>query len=48
MTQIINTQDVTVVTAGGDGAATGSSTSTAMTGELLDIYLNFGQACCND
>ena len=44
MTQIINTQDVTVVTAGDAGSAVGSSTSTAITGELLDIYLNFGQA----
>ena len=44
MAQIIHTQEVIVATTGGAGASAGSTVSTPMTGELLDIYLNFGQA----
>jgi hypothetical protein len=42
--KIIRTQDVIVATTGGAGASAGSAVSLPMTGELLDIYLNFGQA----
>jgi len=41
----IRTQTVTVLTAGSTGAATGSGVSTPMTGELLDIYLNYSASC---
>ena len=40
----IRTTTVTVATTGGAGASAGSSTSIPISGELLDIYLNFGQA----
>jgi len=40
----IRTQNMTVTTAGSTGAATGSAVSTPMTGELLDIYLNYSSS----
>lgn len=44
MGRVIGTTTVTFATAGGAGTSTGSGSTPPLTGELLDIYLDFGQA----
>ena len=40
MTQVIRTTSVSITTTGGDGSSAGSGSTSPLTGELLDIYLN--------
>jgi hypothetical protein len=43
--RMIHTTTVTVTTVGSTGAAAGAASSIPLTGELLDIYLNYSASC---
>lgn len=46
MSMVMNTTSISVTTTGGAGVATGSGTSSVLlTGELLDVYIDYHASC---